>query len=163
MSDHRAAGTKALADTDPEIMGLIQLEKKRQVTGIELIASEALPSPAPSPLRWSSPFRLTLPSPPLPSPSPCLSACVSRACHGHPQNFASRAVLEALGSCMTNKYAEGLPGRRYYGGNEVVDQVEVRCPLSIRPFEEGPTRAGARTYASNARSRPSACHRSSGA
>jgi glycine hydroxymethyltransferase len=42
------------------------------------------------------------------------------------QNFTSRAVLEALGSCMTNKYSEGLPGKRYYGGNEVIDRVEVR-------------------------------------
>ncbi len=38
-------------------------------------------------------------------------------------------MLEALGSCMTNKYSEGLPGRRYYGGNEVIDQVEVRISL----------------------------------
>ncbi|MBL0180378.1 MAG: serine hydroxymethyltransferase [Gemmatimonadetes bacterium] len=40
------------------------------------------------------------------------------------ENFASRAVLEAMGSCLTNKYAEGYPGKRYYGGCEVVDQVE---------------------------------------
>jgi len=41
------------------------------------------------------------------------------------ENFASRAVLEATGSVLTNKYAEGLPGARYYGGCEVVDQVET--------------------------------------
>lgn len=35
--------------------------------------------------------------------------------------------MDCLGSCLTNKYAEGLPGARYYGGNEVVDQVEVLC------------------------------------
>ena len=35
------------------------------------------------------------------------------------ENFTSRAVMEALGSCFTNKYAEGLPGCRYYGGTEV--------------------------------------------
>lgn len=40
------------------------------------------------------------------------------------ENFTSRAVLEAMGSCLTNKYAEGYPGKRYYGGCEVVDQVE---------------------------------------
>ena len=39
------------------------------------------------------------------------------------QNFTSRAVLECLGSVLTNKYAEGLPGARYYGGNEFIDQV----------------------------------------
>ena len=40
------------------------------------------------------------------------------------ENFTSLAVLEAAGSVLTNKYAEGYPGRRYYGGCEVVDQVE---------------------------------------
>ncbi len=40
------------------------------------------------------------------------------------ENFASPAVLAATGSILTNKYAEGYPGRRYYGGNQVVDEVE---------------------------------------
>jgi glycine hydroxymethyltransferase len=40
------------------------------------------------------------------------------------ENFVSRQVMEAAGSVLTNKYAEGLPGKRYYGGCEVVDQVE---------------------------------------
>ncbi|AKU91240.1 serine hydroxymethyltransferase [Vulgatibacter incomptus] len=40
------------------------------------------------------------------------------------ENFVSRAVLEAVGSVLTNKYAEGYPGKRYYGGCEVVDEVE---------------------------------------
>ena len=40
------------------------------------------------------------------------------------ENFVSDNVMEALGSCLTNKYAEGYPGARYYGGCEVVDQVE---------------------------------------
>jgi len=40
------------------------------------------------------------------------------------ENFASRAVLEAMGSPLTNKYAEGLPGKRYYGGCEFVDVAE---------------------------------------
>ena len=43
------------------------------------------------------------------------------------ENFTSRAVIECLGSCLTNKYSEGLPYARYYGGNEIVDQVEVLC------------------------------------
>ncbi len=40
------------------------------------------------------------------------------------ENFTSQAVLQAVGSVLTNKYAEGLPGKRYYGGCEVVDEVE---------------------------------------
>lgn len=64
---------------DEQIFNLIQKEKQRQVSGIELIASE---------------------------------------------NFASPQVMEAMGSVLTNKYAEGLPGKRYYGGCEVVDEVE---------------------------------------
>lgn len=40
------------------------------------------------------------------------------------ENFASKQVMEAQGSALTNKYAEGLPGKRYYGGCEVVDEVE---------------------------------------
>src|SRR3984957_17058442 len=40
------------------------------------------------------------------------------------ENYVSRAVLEAQGSVLTNKYAEGLPGRRYYGGCQYVDMAE---------------------------------------
>ncbi|MDB9964245.1 serine hydroxymethyltransferase [Vicingaceae bacterium] len=40
------------------------------------------------------------------------------------ENYASRSVMNAMGSVLTNKYAEGLPGKRYYGGCEVVDQIE---------------------------------------
>ena len=40
------------------------------------------------------------------------------------ENFTSKQVMEAMGSVLTNKYAEGLPGKRYYGGCEVVDEVE---------------------------------------
>ena len=43
------------------------------------------------------------------------------------ENFISRAVMEALGSCMTNKYSEGLPHARYYGGNQYIDQMELLC------------------------------------
>lgn len=71
-----------LEEVDPEMAAIIQNEKKRQVSGLELIASE---------------------------------------------NFTSRAVMTAVGSCMTNKYSEGLPGARYYGGNEFIDQAELLC------------------------------------
>jgi glycine hydroxymethyltransferase len=64
---------------DVELYDAIMLEKNRQETHIELIASE---------------------------------------------NFVSKAVLEAQGSILTNKYAEGYPGRRYYGGCEFVDMAE---------------------------------------
>mmetsp|Transcript_11331 Transcript_11331/g.23952 ORF Transcript_11331/g.23952 Transcript_11331/m.23952 type:complete len:473 (+) Transcript_11331:90-1508(+) len=43
------------------------------------------------------------------------------------ENFTSKAVMDCLGSALTNKYSEGLPHARYYGGNEVVDQVEIMC------------------------------------
>ncbi|MGB3773905.1 MAG: serine hydroxymethyltransferase [Leeuwenhoekiella sp.] len=64
---------------DTQIFELISEEKKRQLNGLELIASE---------------------------------------------NFVSEQVMEAAGSVLTNKYAEGYPGKRYYGGCEVVDKVE---------------------------------------
>ncbi len=64
---------------DEQIFELIEAEHKRQLDGLELIASE---------------------------------------------NFASNQVMEAAGSVLTNKYAEGYPGKRYYGGCEVVDEVE---------------------------------------
>ncbi|MEW6387838.1 MAG: serine hydroxymethyltransferase [Thermodesulfobacteriota bacterium] len=68
-----------LARTDPEIFAAIERERQRQLTKLELIASE---------------------------------------------NFVSNAVLEAQGSILTHKYAEGYPGRRYYGGCEFVDTAE---------------------------------------
>ena len=68
-----------LSDVDPEVARAIMQEKKREKSGLELIASE---------------------------------------------NFVSEAVLEAQGSVMTNKYAEGYPSRRYYGGCEYMDVVE---------------------------------------
>ena len=40
------------------------------------------------------------------------------------ENFTSPAVLAASGSVLTNKYSEGYPGRRYYGGNQIIDEVE---------------------------------------
>ncbi len=41
------------------------------------------------------------------------------------ENFTSQAVMDAMGSCLTNKYAEGLPGKRYYGGCQFVDEIET--------------------------------------
>ena len=49
------------------------------------------------------------------------------------ENFVSEQVLDAMGSCMTNKYAEGLPGKRYYGGCQVVDESET---LAIERLKE---------------------------
>ncbi|MES5136011.1 serine hydroxymethyltransferase [Prevotella amnii] len=43
------------------------------------------------------------------------------------ENFVSDEVMAAMGSCLTNKYAEGYPGKRYYGGCQVVDEVETLC------------------------------------
>ena len=43
------------------------------------------------------------------------------------ENFTSASILEALGSVMTNKYSEGYPGARYYGGNEWIDMAESLC------------------------------------
>ncbi|KAK1748828.1 serine hydroxymethyltransferase [Skeletonema marinoi] len=43
------------------------------------------------------------------------------------ENFASAAVKEVLGSCLTNKYSEGQVGKRYYGGNEYIDEIESLC------------------------------------
>ena len=40
------------------------------------------------------------------------------------ENFVSKDVMRAMGSCLTNKYAEGYPGKRYYGGCQIVDKVE---------------------------------------
>jgi glycine hydroxymethyltransferase len=70
------------SDTQPdtELFDLIDAETRRQVTGLQLIASE---------------------------------------------NFTSPAVMRAVGSVLTNKYAEGYPGKRYYGGNAVIDDVEA--------------------------------------
>lgn len=49
------------------------------------------------------------------------------------ENFTSQAVIDAMGSCLTNKYAEGYPGKRYYGGCEVVDKIET---LAIERLKE---------------------------
>ena len=55
------------------------------------------------------------------------------------ENFASRSVLEALGSIMTNKYSEGQPGKRYYGGNEYIDEMELLCKYrALKLYELNP-------------------------
>jgi len=41
------------------------------------------------------------------------------------ENIVSVPVLEAMGSILTNKYSEGFPGARYYGGNEIIDKIEI--------------------------------------
>ena len=43
------------------------------------------------------------------------------------ENFTSQAVMDCLGSCLTNKYSEGQVGKRYYGGNDVIDKIEYLC------------------------------------
>jgi glycine hydroxymethyltransferase len=68
------------------------------------------------------------------------------------ENYASKAVMEALGSCLTNKYSEGYIGKRYYGGNEVIDEVEAlaieRCKklfgcehVNVQPLSGSPANA----------------------
>ena len=51
------------------------------------------------------------------------------------ENFTSEDVMKATGSILTNKYAEGYPGKRYYGGCEVVDEIELTaiCLLYTSP------------------------------
>src|SRR5690348_14488195 len=69
---------------------------------------------------------------PLAAADPTIAALITRETerqeHGleliASENFVSLAVLQAMGTPLTNKYAEGLPRKRYYGGCEVVDQVE---------------------------------------
>ena len=49
------------------------------------------------------------------------------------ENFVSRAVMQAMGSVLTNKYSEGYPGKRYYGGQKYADEIER---LAIRRAKE---------------------------
>jgi len=79
-AQHPTFFSATLAQTDPELAGVVLRELKRQRDEIELIASE---------------------------------------------NMASRAVLETAGSVLTNKYAEGYPGNRYYGGCQHMDEAET--------------------------------------
>ncbi len=59
------------------------------------------------------------------------------------ENLVSRAVLEAAGSVLTNKYAEGYPGRRYYSGCEVVDIAENLAGTGQEDFRSGPCKRSA--------------------
>ena len=47
------------------------------------------------------------------------------------ENFTSKAVMDLLGSEMQNKYSEGYPGERYYGGNEIIDKAEALCQREL--------------------------------
>eukprot|EP01091_Cochliopodium_minus_P008652 TRINITY_DN1997_c0_g1_i1.p1 TRINITY_DN1997_c0_g1~~TRINITY_DN1997_c0_g1_i1.p1 ORF type:complete len:456 (+),score=125.58 TRINITY_DN1997_c0_g1_i1:391-1758(+) len=59
------------------------------------------------------------------------------------ENFVSKAVLQALGSCATNKYSEGLPFKRYYGGNQVIDKIEQICiDRALKAFDLDPEKWG---------------------
>ncbi|KAI0701969.1 glycine hydroxymethyltransferase [Cytidiella melzeri] len=59
------------------------------------------------------------------------------------ENLTSRATMEANGSILTNKYSEGLPGARYYGGNEWVDELEVLCQKrALQAFHLDPSKWG---------------------
>lgn len=59
------------------------------------------------------------------------------------QNLTSRATMEANGSILTNKYSEGLPGARYYGGNEFVDELEILCQKrALQAFHLDPAKWG---------------------
>ncbi|KAK0192114.1 pyridoxal phosphate-dependent transferase [Armillaria mellea] len=85
-----------LAEIDPEVQNIIDKESWRQLSGLELIASEV----------------------------PSLS-------------------MEANGSILTNKYSEGLPGARYYGGNEHIDELENLCrKRALKAFNLDPAKVG---------------------
>ena len=63
------------------------------------------------------------------------------------ENFVPRAVLQAQGSVLTNKYAEGYPGRRYYGGCEHVDVIEDLARTAPRNCSAPTSRTSSRTRA----------------
>merc|ERR1711990_1009248 len=64
------------------------------------------------------------------------------------ENFTSTAVMQAVGSIMTNKYSEGYPGRRYYGGNEFIDQMESLCQKrALEAFRLNPDEWGVNVQA----------------
>ncbi|XP_071788171.1 serine hydroxymethyltransferase, mitochondrial-like [Asterias amurensis] len=59
------------------------------------------------------------------------------------ENFCTKASLQVLSSCLHNKYSEGLPGQRYYGGNEVIDKVEILCQnRALEAFDLDPVKWG---------------------
>lgn len=127
-------GNVSLESHDPELFDLIEKEKNRQWKGLELIASEVR-TVRPIPARCASTHHGPINHIENRQLSQLISGCSlpipahARAVTGAEvlQNFTSRAVMECLGSCLTNKYAEGLPHARYYGGNEWIDAVEELC------------------------------------
>ena len=110
-----------------KVWALAEAERSRQFEGLELIASENFVSQASDIMCYVLPLHAT-PVQRVGGAAPYLQwaagektdiyACPPRV----PQ-----AVLDALGSCFTNKYSEGRPGARYYGGNEHVDALERLC------------------------------------
>jgi glycine hydroxymethyltransferase len=59
------------------------------------------------------------------------------------ENFTSKGVRECLGSCLTNKYSEGYPGKRYYGGNQYIDKIETLCiQRALQAFNLNPDKWG---------------------
>jgi len=59
------------------------------------------------------------------------------------ENFTSSAVMSVLGTCLTNKYSEGRPFERYYGGNQVIDKVESLCQKrALQAFHLDPEKWG---------------------
>ena len=59
------------------------------------------------------------------------------------ENFTSKSVFDALGSVMSNKYSEGYPGARYYGGNEQIDKAEIMCQQrALAAFNLDPAKWG---------------------
>ena len=59
------------------------------------------------------------------------------------ENFTSKSVFDALGSVMSNKYSEGYPGARYYGGNENIDKAESLCQArALEAFNLDPAKWG---------------------
>ncbi len=59
------------------------------------------------------------------------------------ENFTSSAVMQCLGSVLTNKYSEGLPKKRYYGGNEIIDKIEQLCiDRALKVFNLNPEEWG---------------------
>ena len=59
------------------------------------------------------------------------------------QNLAGRSVLEAQACCLSNKYSEGYPGQRYYGGTEYCDEIELLCQeRALQAFRLDPKKWG---------------------
>lgn len=84
----------------------------------------------------------------LPNEDPELFALIGkekkRQCRGlemiASENFTSKAVLQALSTCLHNKYSEGYPGVRYYGGNEFIDEIELLCQKrALEAFDLDPS------------------------